>query len=111
MQLETREKNGYRVIRIGENISGGTDFTELKNLVLQLVQQGHVYLALSFTTESYFYSSAISALVQCLGMVREHGGKLAIVQPNDGMIDTLRIVGLLKMINVHRSEETLGNDW
>lgn len=109
MQLQHHAKNGYQVIQILDRVTGESDFSDLKQMVQQFVNQGQVQIAFSFTKESYFYSSAISALVQCLGVIREHNGKLAIIQPNEGMLDTLRIVGLTKMIETFTTEEKLGN--
>ncbi|MBD3421248.1 MAG: hypothetical protein GF398_14125 [Chitinivibrionales bacterium] len=110
MFIHSDKRHGYKILRVKDDLGRETDFAELKNKVKECVDQGDTNVALAFTKESYFYTSSISGLVQCLGLVREKNGKLAIIQPNEGMLDTLRIVGLGKLIDIYFSEDEISSD-
>jgi anti-anti-sigma regulatory factor len=108
MKFEFAEMNGYRLVRITEDITRESDLNELKSIVRQNLDSGTTNLAVSFTHASNFYSPLIAVLVQFLGYVKEHDGNLAVVHPNEGMLDVLKLVGLGKLMLLYTSEDKIG---
>lgn len=108
MEIETLDKNGYRILRIKEHLSQHTDLTVLKELLREHMNNEVQNLALSFTAESYFYSRTIAILVQCLGHIKEREGNFAIVHPNKNMLEMIKLTGLGKLMEMHLSEESVG---
>ncbi|MBD3345818.1 MAG: STAS domain-containing protein [Chitinivibrionales bacterium] len=109
MNIESDIKNGYHVFRIKEDLDADADLSVLKEMIREKVDQNASHIALVFTEGTYFYSATISVLVQCLGIVKEQAGELAIVQPNEGIQDTLRLTGLARLITIFSSENEIGN--
>ncbi|MBD3322621.1 MAG: STAS domain-containing protein [Chitinivibrionales bacterium] len=108
MKIETDSRNGYHIFRIQEDLDADADLSLLKEMIREKVNQNISRIALVFTEKTYFYSATLSVLVQCLGIVKEQAGELAIVQPNDGILDTLRLTGLSRMINIFNTENEIG---
>ena len=108
MEIEALEKNGYRLLRIKEDLSPDTDLEKLKTLIKPHLDDGVQNLALSFTKESYFYSRTIAIIIQFMGHVKEHGGNLTIIHPNKRMLEMIELIGLGKLMKMHTSEESIG---
>ncbi len=107
VNLEIRDRFGFRVVVLNETTSRDTDFTPLKAAISQQIQEGYRNLAVSFSFESYLYSMTIAVLVQFLGQVKEHGGVFAIIHPNPAMLRIIGLVGLDRLIKICASEEEL----
>ncbi len=108
MEIEALEKNGYRLLRIKENLSHDTDLTALKMLVNSHLEDGITNLALSFTKDSYFFSRTIAILVQFMGYIKEREGRFAVIHPNGSMLEMINLIGLGKLMETYTSEEALG---
>lgn len=108
MEIEALDKNGYRLLRIKEDLSHNTDLTALKMLVNSHLDGGVNNLALSFTKDSYFFSRTIAILVQFMGHVKEREGNFAIIHPNKSMLEMINLIGLGKLMETYTSEESLG---
>jgi len=82
----------------------------LKPIVSRFLDCGTVRIALSFTPRSFLYSKYITVLAECLDMINRKDGVLAIIQPNNDMLDTLKLIGLDKVIRITHTEEELFAD-
>lgn len=107
MEIETLDKNGYRLLRIKEDLGQSTDLTELKSLLASRIDDEVKNLAFSFTEKSYFYSRTIAILTQFLGTIKERDGQFALIHPNDSMLEMIRLVGLNKLMGLHATEDEL----
>ena len=107
MEISTVSKNGFCVLRIGNDLDMGADLTELKEAIGIRLLEGNRNIALSLTRKSLLSSTPISEIVQCLRMIKEKGGKLAVIESNQDMLDTFRVIGLDKMITLCMSEDEL----
>ena len=107
MEIEAFDKNGYRLLRIKEDLVPDTDLKELKSCINSHLDESVRNLALSFTRRSYFYSRTIAILTQFMGYVKENDGSFAIVHPNAEMLEMIELIGLDKLIETYTSEESL----
>lgn len=108
MDLRYENANGFEVVSIRDDIGPRMDLREIRDAVEKLVAQGHRNIALSFTPSSHLDSRAIGDLAKCLELVRNHGGRLAVIQPNPEIADFLRIVGFIKHVEICSTEAELG---
>ena len=108
MEIEALDKNGYRLLRIKDDLSIENDVAELKSLVKPHLDEGVKNLALSFTGNSYFYSRTIAILVQFMGQIKENDGNFAVIHPNAEVLEMIKLVGLGKLIETYTSEESIG---
>lgn len=107
MQIEAVDKNGYRLLRINEDLKQDTNLNDLKSLISTKFDDNVKNLALSFTERSYFYSRTIAIITQFLGQIKERDGYFAIIHPNDNMLEMIKLVGLDKLIKTYTSEDDL----
>ena len=108
MEIEALDKNGYRLLRIKEDLSSTTDLKKLKTLIQSQLDEKVANLALSFTKDSFFYSRTIAILVQFMGYVKEREGNFAVIHPNIGMLEMIKLTGLGKLMETYISEESIG---
>jgi anti-anti-sigma factor len=107
METQSCDINGYRLVRIMEDLTQETNLAALKAAVSPHLDNGVKNLALSFTENSYFFSRTIAILVQFLGHIKENDGRLAIIHPNDKMLEMFKMVGLGMLIDLYTSEDAL----
>ena len=107
MEIEALDKNGYRLLRIKEDLKQDTDLKKLKSLINDNFDDDVKNLALSFTESSYFYSRTIAIITQFLGHIKERDGMFALIHPNSHMLEMIKLVGLDKLIYICTSEDKL----
>ncbi len=107
MDMVSSRVHDYVVLKVTEDLSAKSDLSQLKDEIKKLVGKGHVNIALSFTQNSYLHTQTISTLVQCIETVRERGGVLGIVNPNDDIRDVLNTISLDKLVQIFPCEEAL----
>ena len=107
MLIESYQKNGYQVLSIKEDMTISSDVSELKMLVNGYLNRKVLHIALLFTKDSYLYTKSISILVQCLEMIREHGGSLAIINPNEDILDIMNTLDFSRVIRIFPFEDDI----
>ena len=75
-------KGRYRVIKIDEDVEEDTELSELNVIVKGMLDQGKRTLAIRFTPRSYFGAKAVHDFVDCLEMITENRGRLAVICQN-----------------------------
>jgi anti-anti-sigma factor len=99
--------NGYQVFRIKEDLALGADFGALTHMVERAIKKGTVNIALHFTPRSYLYTPTVARLVEYYKLVQQHGGSLCIVQPNEEIVEVLKVIGLTRLVRIVASEAEL----
>jgi anti-sigma B factor antagonist len=107
MKLEVSTKGKYKVITIHDSLKVISDLTSLKTEIEKFLKQGEKNIAVSFSDASYLYSGAISVLVTCYRMVREEGGDLCLIEPQDRVAELLDQMNIDRLIDIYESEEQL----
>jgi anti-anti-sigma factor len=107
MKFNIYNKNAYTIFRFLEDVGINTDLAELKVLIEEHLQKGNKNIAIAFTKNSYLYTKSIAILIACSEMVREAGGSLAIIEPNEDIVDILAVIDFDKIIKIFSSEEEL----
>ena len=111
MNIETYIKNGYRVLRIEGDVTINTDISPLKKAIDDCLEKGELKFGILFPSTTYLFSRSIGTLVQCYEMISSTGGTLAIIKPNQNILDLLNVLGdcyFNNQIQVCESEEELG---
>ncbi|HUI90647.1 MAG TPA: STAS domain-containing protein [Chitinivibrionales bacterium] len=110
MKLEVYKKNGYLVIRLKEDVGLNSDLTGLKSVIEQRLAQGARLIAIAFTPSSYLYTKSISVLIACSELIKDAGGRLAIVEANRDILDILSVIDFDKVIKIFADENDLVSD-
>ena len=97
----------YRVIKIDEDVEESTELSELNTIIKGMLDQGKRTLAIRFTPRSYFGTKAVHDFVDCLEMITEKQGSLAVIKPNKYIHDFLSAIDFDHVVRVCDSEEEL----
>jgi hypothetical protein len=109
MIIEFSSQSGFRIIHMQQENIGDTDFSQIEGLVEKCMLDGNRKVALSMGINVYPYSKLISVLIRCSAIVLEHGGKLAVVQPNPDFLEVLKRTRLEQVFAIASSESDLEN--
>ncbi len=112
MEFKTEERrcNGYVILHILEDIGTHSPLAPewLKTHVSRLLDRGVISVGLRFTEDTYFYSTTLSVLVECANLLKSSGGVLAVVSPNDKILEVLKRTRLLAVIPAFADENDVG---
>jgi anti-anti-sigma regulatory factor len=107
MNIQTCTKGHFWVFRFIEDVGLTSDLSVLSHMTEEKIKEGITSIAIAFTKESYLYTRSIATLIFCFELIKERGGRLALVEPNKSITDILRIIDLQKFVLVCMSEEEL----
>ena len=101
------EKGRYRVIKIDEDVEEDTGLSELNVIIKGMLDQGKRTLAIRFTPRSYFGTKAVHDFVDCLEMITENSGRLAVVSRNRYIHNFVDAIDFDHVVKVCDNEEEL----
>lgn len=107
LQLNVYEKGKYQVVRINQDVGRETDITELNSVVGWLLDRGKRSIAVHFTPESFLSTSAVSLFAECMDMVFQAKGKLAIINPGRSLSEFMAGVSFDHTTSIYASENEL----
>ncbi|MBD3392535.1 MAG: STAS domain-containing protein [Chitinivibrionales bacterium] len=107
MNIETYSRGSFRVIAVRDRITVEFDTASLIGAVGQEARRGEGNIALRFTSDSYLSTKSISAIVQCSSIVEKLNGQMAVVAPNEEILNSLKTTGLDSLVRVFRSEDAI----
>ncbi len=110
MTIEERNCNGYVILHILEDIGTHSPLAPdwLKKRVSRLLDRGVLEVGLRFTDNTFFYSTTLSVLIECANLLKASGGVLAIISPNDKILEVLKRTRLLAVIPAFADESDVG---
>lgn len=104
MNLKTNRKGQFCLLRVCEDLKINMDLSDLEILVHEKINHGERNIAVAFTEASCLYTRSIALLIRCMQFVRDSGGRFAIVEPNEWMLDTLDLINVDGFIDIFFSE-------
>lgn len=107
MKLDISTKGKYKVITIYDPLKVIADLTDFKMEIERFLEQGEKNIAVNFSDSSYLYSGAISVLITCYRMIKEEGGNLCIIEPQQRVLELLMQMNIDSLIDIFHSEEDL----
>lgn len=105
MKIETEKKNDYLILRIKDELDLDTNVSELKKVIEDYIKENEDNFAISMSPSSNLSSMSIGVILQCYQIIKEKGGKLAIIHPNKDDFDLLETLKFTCVIETYRSEE------
>lgn len=107
MPLSIYRRGKYRLIKIDEDVAENTELSELTVIVKSMLDQGKRTIAVRFTPRSFFGTKAVHDFVDCLQMITEKQGRLAVVSPNRYIHNFLDAIDFDHVVDVCNNEEDL----
>ena len=94
MLINTYTTGKFGVIKVLEDLTLHANPSTLKRMVEDFVAKGIMNVAFSFTPKTFPSSRLMAVLVTSREMLKREGGTLAIIEPNEKMLDTFNILNL-----------------
>jgi anti-anti-sigma factor len=107
IRVDSSKRGSYTLFSIEQDLNLYSDISHLRELVQKSISIGEHTIALRFSQDSYFSSQTVAMLVNCIEMVKECSGKIALVNPNHNLRYLLTIIDLDSAIQVFDSESNL----
>jgi anti-sigma B factor antagonist len=89
-------------------VDGYVDFDaapQLKHVIVQRIDEGGRHLVIDLSGAGFIDSTGIGVLVGALKRLRDVGGAMAVVCPDDDMRHIFEVVGLENVIPLHASRD------
>ena len=92
LELEVQSLKKVDVVKLKGRIDS-SNVSAFEEAVNQLLQQGRYNLVLDMEKLDYMSSAGLRTMVAALKVSKNKGGNVVIAQPNERMVDTLKLVG------------------
>ncbi len=104
MDIDVRKTSGVQVIRLKGDLKIGQAVDELRQVFEELLANHENRFVINLQDVGMVDSSGIGVLVRCLTTAKQKGGSLKLVNPSKLITQTLKMVGLLQLFEVHTEE-------
>ncbi len=104
MDIDVRKTSGVQVIRLKGDLKIGQAVDELRQVFEELLANHESRFVINLQDVGMVDSSGIGVLVRCLTTAKQKGGSLKLVNPSKLITQTLKMVGLLQLFEVHAEE-------
>jgi anti-sigma B factor antagonist len=105
VEIEIRNKGDVKVIKLTGRLSLGVAVDSLRSTFDDLAGTGANQYVLDLADVSMLDSSGIGLLVMYLTSAKQRGGSLKLLNPSKFAIQTLKMIGLLKLFEVFQDQE------
>jgi anti-sigma B factor antagonist len=105
LDINVRMRSQVQVIQLRGALRMGPAVDALRQTLEELIANGDTRIVMNLSEVPMVDSSAIGLLVRFLAMIKEKGGNLKLAQPSKFAVQTLRLVGLLKLFETFESDE------
>jgi len=100
VDIEVRSQATVKVIKLRGRLALGEPVERLRATVEDLLSSGENRLVLDLEELATMDSSGIGLLSRLLTLSKQQGGSLKLVNPSKFVVQTLKLVGLLNLLEV-----------
>lgn len=111
MDIDVRKFGKVHVVRMKGQLKLGEPVEDLRSTIDGIMNEGNVCVIASMTEVPMADSSGIGALVRYQAALKARGGALKLVNPSKLVTQTLKILGLLSVFEVHTDEQEAVNSF
>ncbi len=111
MDIDVRKFGKVHVVRMKGQLKLGDPVDDLRSTIEGIMNEGYVCLVASMGEVPMADSSGIGVLVRYHAALKARGGALKLVNPSKLVTQTLKILGLLSVFEVHTDEQEAINSF
>lgn len=105
MTTSTRQAGDVTIVDITGRIALGQESAAVRNLIMDLLSQGHTKILLNMAGVDYVDSSGLGMLVSSMTSVRKAGGEIKLVNLSDKVDDLMEVTRLYTVFDIPDNEE------
>ena len=104
MKTGTRLAGDVTIVDISGRIALGEESAALRDLVMNLLSEGHAKILLNLAGVDHIDSSGLGALVSAFTSVRKAGGELKLLKLSEKVDDLMEITRLYTVFDIKEDE-------
>lgn len=105
MKINTKDAGDVRIIELQGKITIGAGDTQLRDVIIKSVEEGHKNILLDMGGVTTLDSSGIGELVGSYTTVTNRGGKLKLLHLPSKISDLLQVTQLITVFEVYEDEQ------
>ena len=105
MDINVRKRAQVQVVQLRGQLRMGPAVDSLRQTLDEAVANGDTRFVMNLSEVPMIDSSGIGLLVKLLVSVKKLGGTVKLLQPSKFAIQTLRLVGVLNLFEIHDDED------
>lgn len=105
LQTQTRQVGDVTVVDLHGKITLGEESATVRDLVANLLSEGHVKILLNMSGVEYIDSSGLGMLVSSVASVRKTGGEMKLVNLSEKVDDLMEITRLYTVFDIEDDEQ------
>ena len=104
MATSNRQIGSVTVVDVSGRIELGDESAAMRDLIRDLVSQGHKQILLNLAAVDYIDSAGLGSLIGALASVRRHGGEVKLLNLPDKVVDVMQITRLYTVFDIVNGE-------
>jgi anti-sigma B factor antagonist len=105
LETQTRQVGDVTVVDLHGRIILGEESAAARDLIGNLLSEGHVKILLNMAGVDYMDSSGLGMLVSSVASVRKSGGEMKLVNLSDKVDDLMEITRLYTVFDIEDNEQ------
>jgi anti-anti-sigma factor len=105
LELDVRSQSDVKIIKLRGRLNLGESVDRMRQVFDDMINTGETRFVMDLSDVAMIDSSGIGLLVRCLTAAKQHGGSLKLLKPSKFALQTLRMIGLLKLFEVFEDQE------
>jgi anti-sigma B factor antagonist len=105
LDINVRKRGQVQLIQLRGALRMGPGVDGLRQTMEEALRNGDTRLVLSLSEVPMIDSSGIGLVVRFLASTKQRGGNIKLVQPSKFAVQTLRLVGVLKLFEVFDNDD------
>jgi anti-sigma B factor antagonist len=105
VEIEVRNRGEVKVVKLTGRLTLGDSVDRVRGTLDDLLATGATRYVLDLGEVSMLDSSGIGLLVMYLNNAKRQGGSLKLLNPSKFAVQTLKMIGLLKLFDVFQDPE------
>lgn len=105
MEIEIRNRGDVKVIKLTGRLSLGEAVDRFRATLDDLAGVGSYQYVVDLADVNMIDSSGIGLLVMYLTNAKQRGGSLKLLNPSKFAVQTLKMIGLLKLFDVYQDQD------
>jgi anti-sigma B factor antagonist len=100
----TRQVGDVTIVDIGGRIELGEESASVRDMVLQLLNNGHKKILLNLGAVDYIDSMGLGSLVAAFARVRKQGGEMKLLNLTNKVTDLMQVTKLYTVFDIMNDE-------
>jgi anti-sigma B factor antagonist len=106
MTTSNRQSGNVTIVDVSGRIELGQESAAIRDLIANLLSQGHKQILLNLANVDYIDSSGLGSLIGSLASVRKQGGELKLLNLTNNVIDVMQVTRLYTVFDIANDEAT-----